>query len=83
MKDFTKFIEMLAAIKNWDAQGLTERRKFDTYSGYNNKGLPPTNTQIRDFVPNPEKIGDFKFMLNKDEMRDFWEWMKKNPSIEM
>jgi hypothetical protein len=83
VKDLTGFIEMLVALKNRNAQGLTEQRKLDTYSGYNDRGLPPVNTQIRNFVPDPGKIGDFRFMLNKDEIRNFWEWRKKNPSIEM
>ena len=69
-------------VPNQNGQVLTEEMLSDIYRGYNGKGLPPTLTEIRNFVPNPKAIGDFGFGITKDQLHDFMEWKKMNPSVE-
>jgi hypothetical protein len=45
--------------------------------------VPPVNTAIRNYVPNPRAIGDFGFKKPMDEISNYWEWKKRNPATDL
>jgi len=41
------------------------------------------DTEIRDFVPDPWKIGDFKSQISDEDLGAFLDWKRRNPSTKM
>jgi hypothetical protein len=48
---------------------LEESILNNTYGGYNGRGLSPTNTQIRNYTPDPAQVGDFGSITDPDTLR--------------
>ena len=39
-----------------------------------------TEYQNREFIPNPEEIGDFGFGIPEEELQRYYDWVLNNPS---
>lgn len=62
---------------------FTEKMLQNIYRGYNQKGLPPTLTEIRNFVPKAQFIGDFDFQITSDQLHNLFEWKRLHPTTDI
>jgi hypothetical protein len=47
---------------------------------YGRQGDVETEYQNREFIPNPEEIGDYDFGIQEDELQRYYDWVLNNPS---